>query len=165
MKKNKKIFNVTYNFLTLPFELFDIDYIFDDLSKLVDEKVISSVYRFVDPQKKIDSSFKKLYLTENDSPKEKFHFFAYIKFFKCETGIYGLVGGKTNYPNPDVLFDYLDDKNDNRIARTFLEDNKYEWHNEILIINHEPFLDRALDNRQALYLESFLQRKYNLFNS
>lgn len=38
---------------------------------------------------------------------------------------YGLVGGKTNYPLPDILFGYLS-KNDNRISRTFLDDKQLQ---------------------------------------
>ena len=38
--------------------------------------------------------------------KERYHFFAYIKFFVYEGQKYGLVGGKTNYPYPDISFDY-----------------------------------------------------------
>lgn len=56
---------------------------------------------------------------------EKYHFFSYIKFFDYNGKQYGLVGGKTNYPLPDILFGYLS-KNDNRISRTFLDDKQLQ---------------------------------------
>lgn len=114
-----KIFEVSYNGLSLEYELFTMEYIMEQLQQLRDKEMISSFESIEVPQKKVSSIFRTLYL--NKEKKEKYHYCAYIKFFEYGDKIYGLVGGKTNYPVPDVSFDYLQ-KNDNRIARTFLKE-------------------------------------------
>lgn len=164
LNEKSRIFEINYYDLSLKFELFSIDYIFDELIKL-EHNNVCSINRLTIPEKKPFQSFKEIYYEANND-EEKYHYFAYIKFFKFEEQPYGLVGGKTNYPHPDIRFDSRNNKDDKRISRIFLEKNNLEWHNEIIIVNHEAFLnDRKKDNQQALYLESFLQRKFNLFNS
>ena len=108
------------------------------------------------------SELKKEYIDEEG--KEKYHFFAYIKFFEYHGDEYGLVGGKTNYSNPDITFDYLG-KDDNRIARIFLNQKNLEWSREIVVVNHCQVSTRKVDEKQALFLECFLQREFNLFSS
>lgn len=77
-------------------------------------------------------------------------FFLILNFLSMTKKEYGLVGGKTNYPSPDIAFDYLK-KRDNRIARKFLKDNKLKWSRKVIIVNHAPFLERKKDERQALF--------------
>ena len=154
-------FEVNYYGLKLKFELFSIEYIFNKLKTFEQESIISSIHRLQIPTRKPFSSFKEIYLDKDG--KEKYHFFAYIKFFVCENQKFGIVGGKTNYPYPDVSFDF---QNGNQIARTFLINKNFHWHNEIIIVNHEAFLDdKGKDNQQAIFLEKFLQRQFNLFDS
>lgn len=156
-----KTFEITFNDLTLNFELFNIDYIFDELKNL---KNVDSIHRIIIPEKKTFSSLKK-FCIDNET---KCNYFTYIKFFKCENEIYGLVGGKTNYQQPDIKFDYLnnlENKKDNRISRHFLKATQYNWSDEIIIVNHKSVNDNNKDNQQALFLECYLQRQFNLFNS
>ena len=159
--KESKFFEITYYDLKLKFELFSIDYIFDKLKIFEQDKIIFSVHRLQIPNKKPFRSFKEIYI--DASNKERYHFFAYIKFFVYEGQKYGLVGGKTNYLYPDISFDY---KKNGGISRFFLCEKNFQWHNEIIIVNHKSFLnDRKKDERQAIFLEKFLQRQFNLFDS
>lgn len=161
-EKSEK-FDITYNSMTLEFEFYTKEFIQKKLEELKEDKKISS-FRCVNIPDKRDrfSEIKKEYIDEQGN--EKYHFFSYIKFFEYNEKEYGLVGGKTNYPSPDITFDYFR-KKDNRIARNFLNDNKLKWSRKVIIVNHDPFLDRKKDERQALFLECFLQREFNLFNS
>lgn len=167
MKKNlnekSESFKITYYGLELEFKLFSIDYIFDKLKVFEKNENISSIHRLT-----VDRSFRKtlrnIYI--DSKGKEIYHYFAYIKFFVYNDRKYGLVGGKTNYPNPDVALDYHENDKDKRIARIFLLEKNIQWHNEIIIVNHEPIPDdRERDNQQAIFLEQFLQRQFNLLNS
>lgn len=168
LNDESKFFEVAYYGLRLEIELFSIQYIWDKLKTLEQNQIIFSAERLQIPKLKSFGSFKEIY-TDADG-KEKYHFFAYIKFFVYEGQKYGLVGGKTNYPHPDIRFDYKKGKEaaqkDKRIARTFLKNQNFKWSDEIIIVNHEPFLDcREKDEQQALFLENFLQRQFNLFDS
>lgn len=157
--KESKFFEIAYYGLKLKFELFSIEYIEDKLKTLKQDQIIFSAERLQIPKRKPFHSLKKDYIGTDG--KEKYHFFAYIKFFVFDGQKFGLVGGKTNYPYPDISFDYK-----KGVARTFLIDNKFRWSDEIIIVNHEPSLnDREKDNQQAIFLEKFLQRQFNLFDS
>lgn len=161
-EKSKK-FEVKYNDLKLEFEFYTKEFIRKKLKELEGTKYISSVRCVNIPENRhCFSELKKEYIDEQG--KEKYHFFAYIKFFEYGGKEYGLVGGKTNYPYPDITFDYLG-KKDNRIARTFLCENNLKWNREIVVLNHAPFSERKVDEKQAIFLECFLQREFNLFNS
>lgn len=165
MKENSDYFDIIINGLTLKFELFTYDYI---LQKLKDCKEIESVVPLEIPEVKPFSEMKKIYLDEEGN--EKYHFFAYIKFFEREDGeLFGIVGGKTNYPQPDIAFDILNKKSkkqDNRISRIFLDMNaKFSYSRKVLIINHNQKLDIKSDNQQALFLETYVQRMFNLLDS
>ena len=96
----------------------------------------------------------------------KNEYFAYIKFFSINGKSYGLVAGKTNYSNPDLLFDDWKDKKDHRYARIFLRDTRgAKWSETIIIVNHKPSASEEDDKQAALFIECYLQRKFNLFNS
>lgn len=104
LNDESKFFEVAYYGLRLEIELFSIQYIWDKLKTLEQNQIIFPAERLQIPKLKSFGSFKEIY-TDADG-KEKYHFFAYIKFFVYEGQKYGLVGGKTNYPHPDIRFDY-----------------------------------------------------------
>lgn len=163
-----KFFEVSYYGLKLKWELFTIECIWDKLKTLEQNQIIYSIKCLEIPNVKPFSPFKEIYT--DAAGKEKYHFFAYIKFFVYEGQKYGLVGGKTSYLYPDIDFERKKGKEvttrDKRIARTFLRDKNFSWCDEIIIVNHEPFLgEREKDNQQAIFLEKFLQRQFNLFDS
>lgn len=158
-EKHSRIFDVLYNGLKLKFELFTIDYIYAELKKQSDD--FESIHRITIPDAKLGEFLRDIYI---DGEGKKYHFFSYIKFFEYEGQKYGLVGGKTNYPRPDIAFDYLE-KNDNRISRTFLNSKQLQWSREIIILNHMPGLEKNKDDKQAKFIECFVQRKFNLFDS
>lgn len=114
--QESRSFEITYYDLKLKFELFSIDCIFNKLKIFEQDKIISSVHRLQIKKKKPFSSFKEIYIDVNN--KERYHFFAYIKFFVYEGQKYGLVGGKTNYPYPDISFDYKKNRGISRIFFT-----------------------------------------------
>lgn len=154
-----KIFYISYRGLELRFELFTINYIISELEKLKSD--FESIHRITIQDKNNRKRIREIYM---EGEQEKYHFFSYIKFFEYKEQKYGLVGGKTNYPSPDISFDYLGE-NDNRISRTFLNDKHLKWSKEIIILNHAPYLKKDDDERQAKFIECFLQRKFNLFDS
>lgn len=162
-KAKSKKFNVMYNDLNLEFIFYNKEFILSKLKEYEGSKSISSVRCVYIPEMRNRySELKNEYI--DIQGKEKYHFFAYIKFFEYDGEKYGLVGGKTNYRQPDITFDYLE-KIDNRIARTFLNANNLNWSREIIVVNHSQFAKRDVDEKQALFLECFLQREFNLFNS
>ena len=114
--QESRSFEITYYDLKLKFELFSIDCIFNKLKIFEQDKIISSVHRLQIPHNKRFRSFKEIYIDVNN--KERYHFFAYIKFFVYEGQKYGLVGGKTNYPYPDISFDYKKNRGISRIFFT-----------------------------------------------
>lgn len=160
MSINSKNFSLVYDDLEFQLELYTKEYIENELNKIncitVDSVKIAAY--------KTPERLRKIYLDKNDQ-HEKYHFFAYIKFFTYENEKYGIVGGKTNYPSCDICFDELKDENDHRIARIFLKDKSLKWDNEVLIINHAPGKDRKTDEFQSVFIERYLQRKFNLFDS
>ena len=98
---------------------------------------------------------------KNDETK----FFTYIKFFiEIETNkTYGLIGGKTNYNSPDISL-HDEEENERRFGRLFMKSNKdkYKMSNMILVVHHKT---KDEDSMQAVFIERYVQRKYNLFDS
>lgn len=166
LEKISKLFKVKYCGIELEFELFTKDFILNELNKLENNNIISSINYISIPQ--VRNHFKSLreyHECENEKDSElknKYHF-AYIKFFECEGKEYGLVGGKTNYGNPDINFD----KSEDTIARGFLRCNGYDWCRDVLIVNcnDENILDKSKEEKQSKFIEKFLQRRFNLFDS
>ena len=145
----------------LPFEFFSLEYILSELEK--HKELFGSIVKIENATR---ASIKKYYEENKNSLGENTRFFAYIKFFTYDGKDYGLVGGKTNYGNPDLSFDYLNsNKKDNRFARIFLKQENLKWSNTIVIVNHKETLQKENDNKEALFIECFLQRRFNLFNS
>ena len=76
---------------------------------------------------------------------------------------------KEIFEQPDIAFDILNKKSkkqDNRISRIFLDMNaKFSYSRKVLIINHKQKLDIKSDNQQALFLETYVQRMFNLLDS
>ncbi len=159
MSINSKVFSFICDDLELQLELYTKEYIENEL-KMINGITVDSVE--IVPHE-TPARLRNIYL--GDDNHEKYHFFAYIKFFSFKNEKYGIVGGKTNYPRHDIRFDKLADNNDNRIARIFLNRNNIEWDNEVLIINHTMEKDRKTDELQSIFIERYLQRKFNLFDS
>ena len=165
MKNNDRFnateFSIEYCGLELPFEFFSSEYNLSELEKF--KELFGS---FVKIENATKASIKKYYEENKKTLGENTRFFAYIKFFTYDGRDYGLVGGKTNYSNPDLSFDYLNsNKKDNRFARIFLKQESLEWSNTIVIVNHKTIPQKENDNKEALFIECFLQRRFNLFNS
>lgn len=179
-----KKFEVEIEGLKLKFELYEYDEIENELISWIDQDFIESYHSVIFPEIKY-ARYKYLFndiSIEEGTEKKKYQYFSYIKFFRFtdDNGVekkYGLVAGKTSYSSIDVSFDYLEDekdkknkkdkidKKDKRIARNFLEQKELKWDHEIIVVNHKPHLELDVDERQALFLECFLQRKFNLFDS
>lgn len=163
MDKRSNEFSIFYHGLKAEMELYTKDYIVELLTKMEKDKIVSSFHFFDVPKKNIAKELRHIY--KDEEGKDKYYYFAYIKFFECKNSMYGLVGGKTNYSFPDISFDYLG-SSDDRMARVFLNENNLNWSRTILIINHEPtYEERRKDEKQALFLEMYLQRYFHLFNS
>lgn len=165
-EKNSEIFNVTYKGMNLEFELFTRKYILDELNRMKQKSIFESIYPITIPKNMGKYRLGKFLQEKCGNDKcEKYHFFSYIKFFDYGEKQYGLVGGKTNYQLPDISFDNLG-KSDNRISRTFLNNDEHlKWSSEIIILNHAPNHGRKEDNAQSKFIECFVQRKFNLFDS
>lgn len=162
---NSKLFTINYYGLNINIELFTKEYIYSKLKEYERENYFNIDNIMSIPSTKPFKNFKTKYIDRNQN--EIYHFFTYIKFFKDLDGQeYGLVGGKTNYYDPDIRFDYIDNEKDHRFARHFLYNNKLQWSKNIIIINHNKYLNnREKDEQQALFLEYFVQRQFNLFKS
>lgn len=147
-----KIFDAKIAGLTLPFKFYTFDSIKDDLKKVFEDRV-----------KEYDMSIYRKWSQIRRGKVAETKFFTYIKFFidKETKKPYGLIGGKTNYDNPDIrLYDVKE--NEHRFGRLFIKNGKYEMSNKILVVHHK-LADE--DNKQALFIEKYVQRKYNLFDS
>ena len=92
-------------------------------------------------------------------------FFAYIKFCNVNGDKYGLVGGKTNYTSPDLDFSKNYENSSTSFARKYLSNNNLDWDKTVIIIEHIPTHDKESDDEMALFIECFLQREFNLFES
>ena len=147
-----KVFDVKVAGLTLQFEFYTFDSILDDLKKIFGDQV----------QQYDMSIYKKWSQIRQDKDGET-KFFTYIKFFieKKTNKTYGLIGGKTNYNRPDISLN--DEKeNERRFGRIFMKSDKYEMSNMILVVHHKTADE---DSMQAFFIERYVQRKYNLFDS
>ena len=144
--------------LKLPFELFSIDIIVSRLEKLkgADNNPISNFYRLDEATR---SKIRKHTYQENA------RFFAYIKFCNVNGDKYGLVGGKTNYTSPDLDFSKNYENSSTSFARKYLSNNNLDWDKTVIIIEHIPTHDKESDDEMALFIECFLQREFNLFES
>lgn len=74
-----------------------------------------------------------------------------------------IYSGKTNYNNPDISL-HDEKENERRFGRLFMKSNKeeYEMSNMILVVHHKKADE---DSMQAFFIERYVQRKYNLFDS
>lgn len=151
---NGKTFKVSHGGVNLPFEMYSMEYIWKELKN--NESYFGEII-------KIDQATK---VKIRNCRKGKNEYFAYIKFFSINGKSYGIVAGKTNYSNPDLSFDDWKDENDHRYARIFLRDTRgAKWSETIIIVNHKPSASEEEDKQAALFIECYLQRKFNLFNS
>lgn len=159
MKQTEK-FNISIHGVELPFELYSIDYILEVLDNNND--LFGVVQRIENASK---SKIKHFYKENKNELKENTRHFAYIKFFKYKGKCYGIVGGKTNYTNPDLSFDEIKGNTDNRYSRNFLQNKGLKWDETIIIVNHKPLDSEEADKKGALFVECYLQRMFNLFES
>lgn len=153
---NSKEFEVTVRGLNLTYTFYTKEYIFQTLDDLnMNPKLIT-----------LDKKTRGVLRTMDLREKEKhYHYFSFIRFFEEEGEVFGLVGGKTTYTNPDVFPD-IPKENENRYARIFLDASKERhWHKEVLIVRHADTKSTEEDNQQALFIECFLQRTFHLFDS
>ena len=152
-----KNFDVTINDLTINFEFYTMSYIIETLKALkMDYFTINTKNDYRKELK--DKAFNK-------DREEKYHFLSFIRFFEDGDIPYGIVGGKTTYLYPDVHPGNTTNK-EKRYSRLFLDQSpKRKWHDNVLIINHKEKLEKNDDERQALFIECFIQRRFNLFDS
>ena len=160
--KNTKEFQFTFSNEKLPCELFSIEYIWNELKNNTE---------LFGPIQKIENATRALkkILWRTRWIAKSFASFCVHKillwFWRKKS--YGLVGGKSNYTYPDLNFDVLNDKLkvDNRYARNFLKEKGFNWDETIIIVNHKPSKSEVEDKQAALFLECYLQRRFNLFDS
>ena len=147
-----KVFDVEAAGLTLPYKFYTFDSIQDDLKKI-----------FGDQVKQYDMSIYKKWSQIRQDKNDETKYFTYIKFFiDIETNkTYGLIGGKTNYNCPDISL-YDEEENEHRFGRLFMKNDKYKMSNVILVVHHKKVDE---DSMQAIFIERYVQRKYNLFDS
>ena len=155
-------FNVSCYGVELPFKFFSIDYIWKELNR--NKELYGRVIKMENVSKAI---IKKYYNEHSEELGKNSRHFAYIKFCNYNGECYGIVGGKTNYTNPDLSFDGTNNQSqkDNRYARNFLDNNKMKWDKTIIIINHKPSNSEEADKKEAFFIECYLQRIFNLFES
>ena len=151
-----KVFDVEAAGLTLQFEFYTFDSIQEDLKKIFGDQV--KQYNM--------SIYKKWSQIRQDQDKDReTKFFTYIKFFieKKTNKTNGIIGGKTNYNNQDITL-HDEKENERRFGRLFMKSNKeeYEMSNMILVVHHKKADE---DSMQAFFIERYVQRKYNLFDS
>ena len=152
--KNGETFTVSHGGVSLPLEMYSMEYI---LKELENNKLYFGEIRTIEHATKAKIK---------NCRKGKNEYFAYIKFFSINGKSYGIVAGKTNYSNHDLSFDDWKDENDHRYARIFLRDTRgAKWSETIIIVNHKPSASEEEDKQAALFIECYLQRKFNLFNS
>lgn len=159
-KNNKKEYEILFAGVNLSYELYTLEYIWDELN---------NNKQLFGPLEKIESVTRSKIREYGKKLNEHSRHYAYIKFCydqedkKC----YGLVGGKSNYTYPDLSFDELNNqsKPDNRYARNFLSQQEKKWAETIIIVNHKPSSSEEKDKQAAFFLECYLQRKFNLFDS
>lgn len=170
--KESIILNLNFWGQNIDWKFYSYDYILKDLRKQnnisIGEMTVS--IEEIGNKGRKQRFFSEVKISDNDSiswleykQKEKNNYFSYIKFFTYDGIEYGLVGGKTNYKRNDIAFDEIKKKN-NRYARIFLEINKINWSNRVIIVNHTEN-QKENDEQQSKFLECYLQRKYNLFDS
>lgn len=151
---DRKKFSVCIAGEKLDFTFYTMNYILNDLKKTFKDETIIKVYDL--------NKYIKWSPIRQDN-ENNVYYFSYIKFFKEEDIEYGIIGGKTNYNNPDISFDGIK-KEDSRYGRIFLEENDYKYSNNVIVIHHKKVDDKA-DNFLAKFIECYIQRKYNLFDS
>ncbi len=153
---DSKYFDIEIAGESLKFQFYTLEYIFKDLQKIFKDESVKK-YDLSPETKEKWSQIRKDNINEAK-------FFSYIKFFYDEEAKekFGIIGGKTNYNYPDIAFDELGD-NDKRFGRIFLSNKeKYKACYEVIVIHHRKVVD---DNMLAIFIERYIQRKYNLFDS
>ena len=161
MKKEKdisEIFEIEKNGLKLDFEFFTLDYIKKELQKI---KSLSIREVKVNPPQTPHDPKRFAELRERNNENK---YFTYIKFFESAGELYGIVGGKTNYITPDIDYGCAEE-GETRLSRCFLAKNYLKYSHKILVIDHNNCSNAIEDEAQALFIETYVQRLFNLVNS
>ena len=153
-----EIFEIKKSGLKLDFEFFTLNYI-----KTVLEKIgyLSVRQVKVDPPSNPRNPKRFVELRNRENTNK---YFTYIKFFEKDGEKYGIVGGKTNYIRPDIDYN-CSKENETRLSRCFLVENKLEYSNTILVIDHNKCSNDNEDKAQSLFIETYIQRLFNLLDS
>lgn len=112
-----------------------------------------------------------LYNGENKLEKEKIYYFAYIKFFKMDNQLYGIVAGKTKSKLVNRTSDVNFTKNLKYAPKTkwnakeFLALNNLEWEKSKILVIIPKQTRVELKKKEAKQIENWLQKEFNLFGS
>ena len=156
IEMNSKEFDVTVGGLNLIHTFYTKKHILNTIKKM------KMKYQLIKLDKTTRRVLKEMDLRETEKHS---HYFSFIRFFEEEGEVFGLVGGKTTYTNPDVFPDKAK-SSEKRYARIFLGASpKRHWHKEVLIVRHADTKFAEEDNQQAMFIECFLQRTFHLFDS
>ena len=153
-----EIFKIKKSGLELDFEFFTLNYIKTELEEI---GYLSVREVQVDPPSKPRNPKRFAKLRNRDNTNK---YFTYIKFFEKDGEKYGIVGGKTNYFTPDIDYD-CSEENETRLSRCFLAENKLKYSHTILVIDHNKCSNYIEDEAQSLFIETYIQRLFNLLNS
>lgn len=108
---------------------------------------------------------------ENKLAEAGIFYFAYIKFFKMNNQLYGIVAGKTKSKlvnrTSDVNFTknlkYAPKRKWN--AKEFLTLNNLEWEKSKILVIIPKQVEVGLKEKEAKQIENWLQKEFNLFGS
>ena len=152
---SSKEFDINLHGIKSQFLFFSREYIEDTL------KSQNIEYEIIKLDSKTRGTLKRI--AEGLECDKTNHFFSYIRFFENDKVKYGLVGGKTSYYSPDV-FPGENKEIENRYARLFLKKTHMDWDKEILVVLKSNG-NSIINNQGAKFMECYLQRRFNLFDS
>ena len=108
---------------------------------------------------------------ENKLADERIYYFAYIKFFKMDNQLYGIVAGKTKSKLVNRTSDVNFTKNLKYAPKTkwnakeFLVLNNLEWEKSKILVIIPKQTEIGLKEKEAKQIENWLQKEFNLFGS
>ncbi|MCI8861696.1 MAG: hypothetical protein HFI20_04305 [Lachnospiraceae bacterium] len=108
---------------------------------------------------------------ENKLAEAQIFYFAYIKFFKKNNQLYGIVAGKTKSKLVNRTSDVNFTKNLKYAPKTkwnakeFLVLSNLEWEKSKILIIIPKQIEVGLKEKEAKQVENWLQKEFNLFGS
>ena len=108
---------------------------------------------------------------ENKLADERIYYFAYIKFFKMDNQLYGIVAGKTKSKLVNRTSDVNFTKNLKYAPKTkwnakeFLVLNKQKKKKSKILVIIPKQTEIGLKEKEAKQIENWLQKEFNLFGS